>query len=156
MPHHPTESEISQWQRWFAIECNNCAWSIADAEERTPTATEEMLHAAHAAAFHWSKVGTDLNVARANMLLGYAHALAGNGGLALRYASGSLDYFRSRDSPDWEVAFAHAVMASAAHAQGDRSLHDRHYQEAARRGETIADAGDREVFMRSFGHVPRP
>lgn len=156
MPDSPSKEEISRWQRWFAIECNNQAWQIAESEERTPGQTEEMLHAAHAAALHWSKVGTELNAARAKMLLGYAHGLAGNGLLALRYARESLDYFISHDSPDWEVAFAHAVMAGAARAQGDRALHERHYREAARLGDAIADTGDREIFMRSFRQVPRP
>jgi hypothetical protein len=156
VPERPTDEEIARWQRWFAIECNNRAWQIAESEARTPAQTEEMLNAAHAAALYWNSVGTDLNAARAKMLLGHAHGLAGIAPLALRYAKESFDYFSSHESPDWEVAFAHAVMAGAAHAHGDRALHERHYREAARLGEEIADAEDREVFMRCFRQVPRP
>lgn len=112
-----------------------------------------MLHAAHAAAWHWARVGTALNEARANMLLGMAHGLADDGNLALRYARLSFNYFNEHDAPVWEQAFAHATLAAAASAAGDRDLHAEHYAEAARLGDSIADAEDREVFLRTFRNV---
>jgi hypothetical protein len=27
--------ELAKWTRWFAIECNNRAWRLAEAEERS-------------------------------------------------------------------------------------------------------------------------
>ena len=115
-----------------------------------------MLHAAHASACHWARVGTALNEARANMLLGMAHALAGDGPLALRYATSAFNYFNEHDAPAWEQAFVHATLAAAAKAAGNPDLHREHYAEAARLGEGIADPQDREVFMRSFTQVPVP
>jgi hypothetical protein len=112
----PSDEEIARWHRWFAMDGNNRAWQIAELANRTPEDVQEMLHAAHAAAWHWSKVGTPLNTARSLMLLGHVHGLAGSASIALDYATSSLSYFTSRESPDWEVAFAHAVMASAARA----------------------------------------
>ena len=113
-----------------------------------------MLHAAHAAAWHWARVGTDLNDARAQMLLGMANALAGDGPLALRYAMSSFNYFNEHQAPDWEQAFAHATLAAAAHAAGDTALHAEHYAEAVRKGDTIADHENRDVFLRTFRQVP--
>ena len=156
MDSHPSQEEISECQRWFGIECNNRAWRLAESPSRTPEETEEMLHAAHAAAWHWSQVGTPLNAARARMLPGHAHALAGCGTLALDYATSGLAYFTAHESPDWEVAFAHAVMASAALASGERPLHAHHHGEAARLGNAIEDADDREIFMRTFRQIPAP
>ena len=46
-----------------------------------------MLDAAHAAAFHWSKVGSELQAIRAKMLLGHVHASLGHGDLAPGYRS---------------------------------------------------------------------
>jgi hypothetical protein len=152
----PSDEEIARWQRWFAVEFNNRAWQLAESAVRTPSETEEMLHAAHAAALHWSRAGTPLHVARAAMLLGHAHGLAGNGRLALRYATASFEHFSSHDSPDWEMAFAHAVMAGAAHAYGDPAMHEKHYREAARLGDAIADDEDRAIFMRSFRQIQAP
>ena len=154
MTDRPSPEDISKWQKWFAVSCNNRAWALVEQAARTPTESHEMLHAAHAAAWHWARVGTDLNDARAQMLLGMAHALAGDGPLALRYAMSSFNYFNEHQAPDWEQAFAHATLAAAAHAAGDTALHAEHYAEAVRKGDTIADHENRDVFLRTFRQVP--
>jgi len=154
MSERPSPEEIAKWQKWFAVSCNNRAWTLVEQPTRTPSESHEMLHAAHAAAWHWTRVGTDLHEARAQMLLGFAHALSGDGPLALRYAMSSFNYFNEHEAPDWEQAFAHATLAIAAHAAGNTPLHAEHYAEANRLGGAIADAEDREVFLRTFRNVP--
>jgi hypothetical protein len=149
----PSSDEIATWHRRFAVTCNNRAWELIERERRTPAEDHEMLHAAHASAWHWARVGTDLNEARARMLLGMAHALAGDGPLALRYATASFNYFNEHAAPVWEQAFAHLVLAAAAHAAGNRALHAEHYPEAARLGGAIEGEEDRAVFMRTFARV---
>ena len=114
-----------------------------------------MLDAAHAARLHW-RVGDELNAARADMLLAHAHAKVGRPDLALRYARRSYDYLMSVESPDWEVAFAHAILANAARAAGDAALHAHHYAQAERAGAAIADDEDRRIFEASFGLIPGP
>jgi predicted enzyme related to lactoylglutathione lyase len=156
MAERPDAADIARWHRYFAVECNNRAWALADAAERTDAQVEELVHAAHAAALHWSQVGTELNSARAELLLAHALALAGDGTPALRYARRSFDYLTTRSSPDWEVAFAHMVLANAAHAAGDRALHARHHTEAARLGAAIAAPEDRQIFETSFRSVSAP
>jgi hypothetical protein len=156
MHERPNTQEIAKWQKWFAVACNNRAWQLIEQGARTPAESHELLHAAHAAAWHWARVGTALTEARANMLLGMAHALTGQGPLALRYAMSSFNYFNEHEAPVWEQAFAHAVLAAAAAASGNRDLHAEHYAEAARLGESIADADERAVFTRSFTQVPPP
>ena len=115
-----------------------------------------MLHAAHAAAYHWSKVGTELHQARAAMLLGHVHALLGRGASAMAYARQSFTFVTSRDSPPWEVAFAHAILANAAAAARDRELHAKHYAMAKDLGAALADAEEREIFDATFRAVPAP
>lgn len=154
MSERPSSEEIAKWQKWFAVSCNNRAWALVEQPTRTPSESHEMLHAAHAAAWHWTRVGTDLHEARAQMLLGFAHGLAGDGPLALRYAMSCFNYFNEHEAPDWEQAFAHATLAVAAHAAGDKTLHGEHYAEATRLGAAIADAQDREIFERTFRQVP--
>ena len=156
MPDRPSDEEIRKWDRWFAVESNNRAWSLSEAETRSPEEEAEMLNAAHAAALHWSKVGTEHNAALAGMLLGRVHALLGHGDLAMRYAQPSFDYFTSRDSADWELAFAHAVLANAAWAAKETTLHARHYALAKELGEAMADVEDREIFEATFRRIPAP
>ena len=57
MYNQPTAEDIARWDRWFAVEMNNQAWSLVENPGRTPAETEDMLHAAHAAALHWKCVG---------------------------------------------------------------------------------------------------
>jgi hypothetical protein len=152
----PTAADIATWHKRFAVSCNNRGWELVENPQRTPSELHEMLHAAHAAAWHWARVGTALHEARANMLLGMAHALASDGDLALRYARLAFNYFNEHEAPTWEQAFVHATLAAAAHAGGDRALHAEHYGEAARLGRLIDDGDERAVFMRTFGQVRGP
>ena len=152
----PSADDIATWQKRFAVVCNNRAWQLVENAHRTPSEMHEMLHAAHASAWHWARVGTALNEARGHMLLGIAHGLASEGPLALRYAMSAFNYFNEHEAPVWEQAFAHASLAAAAKAAGNPELHREHYAEAQRLGEAIAAPEDRAVFLRSFSQVARP
>jgi hypothetical protein len=156
MPADLTPEEIARSHRWHAIECNNLAWVLSDQPDRTPAQDEEMLNAAHASAFHWSRAGDELSQARARMLLGHVHAALGYGRTALAYARQSYDYFAAHQPPDWELAFAHAILAHAAFAAGEAALHRQHYARAQQLGQAIADPEDREIFFGTFNRIPRP
>lgn len=153
----PDPDEIEKWQRWFAIECNNRAWRLAEQATRTSAEDEEMLHSAHAAALHWSRAGGELEHARAAMLLGHAHALAGDGKLALRYAREAFAYVTEHEECEpWEVAFGHAIMANAAAANQESSLHATHYARAKALGNALTDDEERAIFEATFRVIPAP
>lgn len=147
--------DIAKWDKWFGIECNNRAWALSESRTRTPAEDDEMLHTAHAAVLHWSKVGTAHNVALGHMLLGQVHALAGSGTLARRYAQQAFDYVMSRESPAWEVAFVHAILANAAAKTGDLKLHVHCYDKAAKLG-TALPGEERDIFDKTFRVIPAP
>jgi hypothetical protein len=152
----PTEADPAKWHRWFAVEANNLAWRLADSTARGEAGDAEMLDAAHAASFHWARVGTALQRARSQMLLGHVHGLLGQGGPAMTNARAAFDYVLGHDSEPWELAFAHAALANAAAAAGDKSTHARHYGEAKALGAALADAEEREIFDAMFRTVPAP
>jgi hypothetical protein len=156
MPDMVSPEEVAKWNRWFAVECNNRAWRLAEQDARTRDEDEEMLHCAHAAALHWGRVGTDLHRNRAAMLLAHVHALLGDGANALRYARPAFAYVERNESPAWEVAFAHAVLANAAAAAHDRALHAQHYNAARELGAALPDPEDRSIFEATFRVVPAP
>ena len=147
------EAELPRLHKYFAIECNNRAWRLSEATRRTAAEDREMLDAAHAAACHWLKAGTELHAARAAMLLGHVHALLGHGDLAMGYARSSYDFLTSCDSPAWEIAFAHAVLANAAAAARDRATHAAHYARAKALGAALDDE-DRSYFDATFRTIP--
>ena|SRR5579859_4920156 len=138
-------------------ELNNRAWRLAEKPSRTKAEDEEMLNAANAAADHWRKVGDQLKRARAAILLGQVHALLGDGKRALHYAREAFAYVTEHDdSPGWQIAFAHAVMANAAAANGELSLHRTHYQRAKTLGSALNDDEERAIFEATFRTVPVP
>jgi len=156
MPTDLSPDEIARSHRWHAIECNNIAWTLSDLPARTAPQAEEMLNAAHASAFHWGKVGTELNRARAAMLLGHVYAALGLGQAALTYAQQSYDYLAAHEPPDWELAFAHAILAHAAFAAGEDERHQEYYARAQELGQAIADPEDKEIFFHTFNLIPSP
>jgi hypothetical protein len=151
-----SDEEIRKWHRRFAAQCNNRAWRLSEAQTRSATDDTEMLNAAHAAAFHWSKVGTEIHAARADMLLGHVYALLGHAGPAMHYARASFTNVSARESPDWEVALGHAVLANAASAAKNTELHSRHYALAKKIGQALSNAEEREIFEATFCRVPAP
>jgi len=142
----PSDGERAAWHKRFAAECNNRAWDLSTAE-RSPADDREMLDVAHAAAWHWGKVGTELNRMRATMLLAEVHALLGMGERALAHAE---------ESPDWEIAFSHAIYAHAAHVAGRAAEHRDAYAQAEAALAAIADDEDRAIVAATFRHVPLP
>ncbi|HSR48178.1 MAG TPA: hypothetical protein VLL77_09370 [Anaerolineales bacterium] len=156
MPTDTSPEEIARSHRWHAVECNNLAWQLSDEPSRDFSQDQEMLNAAHASAFHWAKVGTELHQARAKMLLAHVHAALGMGPSALTYAQQSFKEISAHQPPDWEIAFLHAVLSHAAFAAGKDDLHQSHYRKARDYGEAIADPQDKEIFLKTFRRLPAP
>jgi hypothetical protein len=150
------DQDIQKWHRWFGVECNNRAWRLSEAQSRTAAEDSEMLNAARAATFHWNKIGTEVHAARAGMLLARVHALLGHGAIAMCYARTAFDSVASRASPDWEIAFAHAVLANAAFAVNDAALHSQHYAVAKKIGLALPNAEERQIFEATFSRIPVP
>ena len=119
----PKDAHPESWHRFFAIESNNKAWTLA--EERTNNENDiELLETANASAWHWQAVGTPLQKMRAKMLLANVYALLGNGEIAFKYASEMHNYFLNKsDTPDWEKAFVHSIYAHAAYVAGEKKLY---------------------------------
>jgi len=155
MSNLPKQVDPAAWHRYFAIECNNRAWALT-VQARTPADDRERLDTAHSAAYHWGHVGTELNHARAALLLAEVHALLGHGNTALSYSTQVREFFLSRATDDWELAFTHAIHAHASHAAGDASGHRAAYREAEDALAAIGDPDDRAIVQQTFDHVPRP
>lgn len=152
----PEDTKPESWHRFFGASANNAAWTLAElpAAEVNP---RDLLNAAHAAAWHWQLVGSELNRMRALMLLAEAHAQAGLGTTALAYADEMRAYFLGVPStPDWEVAFVHVVHAHAAWAAKAKERHAQSYAQAVQAVAAIANEEDRAIVQRVFRHVPGP
>jgi hypothetical protein len=149
------EADAPAWHKRFAARSNNRAWELAS-RDRTPAEDRELLDLAHASAWHWAQVGTELNRMRATLLLAAVHAELGMGASALALAREMHGYFAARATDDWELAMMHAIDAHAAHAAGLVAEHRQAYQRAAAALAAIADDEDRAVVALTFDRVPTP
>ena len=149
------DADARDWHKRFAINANNLAWDLS-IQPRTSAQDREMLDAAHASSYHWRLIGTELNCMRAKMLLAEVHALLGDGAMALSLAKTMHAYFLGRETPDWELAFTHAIHAHAAWVAGQSDLHRSAHAEAVAAIAAIADEENRRIVVATFMHVPLP
>ena len=115
-----------------------------------------MLQAAYAAMYFWKIVGKPSNHAHAAQLLAHVYALLKLPRQAAQYLSKSLPYFMQNDCAPWELAFAHAVAANVALAEGNAAAHARHYSEAKAVAAQITDPETREMLNATLRVVPAP
>lgn len=115
-----------------------------------------MLHAAHAAMHFWKIVGNQGNHAHAAQLLAHVYALLKLPGPAALYLSRSLPYFGRHDCAPWERAFAAAVAANVASAQGNVAAYARHYAEASTCAAQMTDPETRATFEATLRVISAP
>jgi hypothetical protein len=143
--------DLAKAHRWFAVELNNLAWDLVERDARTPDEAERMVHAAHAACYHWLHAGTPLNHQRALCLLSTAYAAAGRAGEAVRYAEACLALCAqlAEEVMSFDRATAHGCAARALALAGrvdEARGHDaRALAAVGRLGED-----DRKVFERLY------
>lgn len=152
----PEDQDPMSWHRYFAVQANNVCWDLTTKKDRAAADDQSMLDAAHTAFFHWAACGTEQNVQRAKMLLAEVYTLLGLGEAALGYAREMHEYFVSHDSPDWEVAFAHCILAHAAHTAGDMTTYRASFDSAVVALEAISDDEDKKIVRATFDLVPQP
>jgi len=145
----PSTKEIEAAHRRLAIDCNNEAWTLAEKPQRSDEESEQMVHIAHAAAWHWSKVGTAANESRADHLLAYVYYDIGS---AERCLAGNLKHDDLLE--DWDLAFAYHVMACAEHLAGDTAQRDQWLSKAKTAGDAIERKQDAEIFFAFLNKTP--
>ncbi|MGI9610157.1 MAG: tetratricopeptide repeat protein [Acidimicrobiia bacterium] len=136
--------------RWFAVETNNETWNWLY-DNASGEAGDPIINVAHASLYHWNRVGTTINRARAASLVANVHSTLGNGALAVALARQSLELTAEAgdEAQDWDVAFAQDSLGRALSASGDPAAADQRIA-ARRAGDAIVEAGDKEVFDEWF------
>lgn len=133
---------VQQAHRWFAVELNNLAWDIVEAESRSEEELERMIHAAHAACFHWLQVGNPLNHLRAESLLASAYFTAGLPEAAVRHAEKCLRLGEAAGNTQsqFDRACTQGCAAAAYVLAGDLSRAKQHFAELQTEYATLEDA----------------
>jgi hypothetical protein len=144
--------DVRRAHRWFAVELNNLAWELVEANDRSAAETERMIHCAHGACFHWLEVGDLLNHLRAQCLLATAYAKAGLAESALRHGERCL--ILSREAGQTQTAFDRATAhgcASAAHLAVGRIAEARSEHQLARSAAAgLAEPSEKLLFAKLY------
>jgi hypothetical protein len=148
--------EEKTWRRRLASRANNRAWSLSEQGSRTPQQDLEMLDAAHASMHLWSTIGSERNLALAQLLLGQVHALLGNASSAMFYALAAQAYLTVNSREVGDVAISHAVLAAAAHCAKDSALHAASYRAAMSLIAEMQAGEDKAIVEATMNVVPRP
>jgi hypothetical protein len=131
--------------RQLGVELYNTTWTLLEKQDRTALETDEMIHRAHASRWHWSNVGTEVNLARGDWLCSRVYAVLGRAEPAQWHARRCLEIDEAaRDREDWDLASAYEAMARALLVGGDRDGAREWAAKARVECAAIADADDRE------------
>ncbi len=141
-----------QWHRSLGIECNNGTYDLLERNDRTEAETEAMIDTAHAAKYHWGKVGVPINQLRAEYLCSRVYAFVGRTEPALHHARKAVALAEQLGVADFDLAFVHEGMARALACASD--------EEAARRelavvaSIPIVDPEDKEIVDADLAKEP--
>jgi len=134
----------------------NRTWTLLETADRTTEQDEEMVHTAHASAFHWAASGLARpeNEAISQWQLSRVYAVVGRGEPALHHARRCLEVCQANGIEGFHLASAHEALARAHWVGGDEAEARRHAALARQAGERIEDAEDREAFDGDMATLP--
>ena len=114
---------ISQAHQEFAKSTYNSIWGLLEKEDRSQEEDQEMLLAAYASLYHWTKVGTAVHHQRGAWMISRDHQSLG----------------------EVEPSLARAYALA-----GDQEIALHHWQQAASLGKRIKDKEDQKIFEGDF------
>ena len=145
------ESLQPEEHRRLGIDLYNRTWTLMDSPG------EEMLHCAHASAYHWMRSGgTTANRARSEWLCSRVYALLGRSEAALHHAHRCIELVESApdEMEDWDLAAAHEALARAHLAAGEIDEARRHLELAREETAKIAEEDDRKHIEADLDSLP--
>lgn len=143
---------LEEAQEASAKRFNGRVWELLETDARRAEEDEELILAQSASLYLWRQVGTVVQEQRGQWLFSRIYAVLERPQEALDHATKCMAITESNRAAmeDFDVAYAHEALARAHALLGNEEIANRHFQEARRRGEAIADPEDREIFMRDF------
>ena len=141
--------------RRLGVDLFNHVWTLLRKEERTREDVDEMVHAAHASAYHWRQVGTPANYARSEWQCSRVYAVLGRAEPALWHARRCLQLGEAHPEAmeEFDLPFAHEAMARALAVGGDADAARRHARRARDAAARIEDAEDRELVLADLATI---
>ena len=142
-------------QRRLATDCFNRAWTLMDKQDRTCDDDDEMLHCAHASAYHWYQVGTAANRARSEWQCARVYSVLGRTEPALHHAHRCLEIVEASpaEMEEFDLPAAYEALARAYAVAGNLD-ESRRYVELGREATAeIEDEDDRKHMEADFATI---
>ena len=141
--------------RTLGVDLFNKTWTLMENPTCTPEQGDELIHCAHASAYHWLQVGTAANRARSEWQCSRVYVTLGRAEPALHHARRCLEISEAAPEAleDWDLPFAHEALARAHALAGDADEAARHLALARELGARIADAEDREILLKDLATI---
>jgi hypothetical protein len=133
--------------KMFAVECNHRVWNLLAKEPRSAEENEEMIHAAHASYYHWSKIGEPVNLQRGEWLISHVYAVLDRKEPAIHHAMKCLSLTEEYKLVDFDLAYAYEAMARAHAAAGNVTEAKKYSNLASKAGDKIKSEEDRKLFF---------
>ena len=141
--------------RRVAIALFNHTWTLLERRERTEDEALEMLHAAHASGFHWSRAGTPRNRSIAEWQVSRVYAVLGRPEPARFHGQVALDLATTHHLAPFYVGAAHEALARAAAIAGDKEGRERHLRAARGLARRVRGREDAALLRADLASVPR-
>jgi DNA-binding transcriptional MerR regulator len=144
--------------RRLGVDLFNYTWTLIEKADRTPEETDEMIHAAHASRFHWSRAGTTVNLGRGEWQIARVYCVLGRAEPALWHAGRCLAYAEAAatagETEAWDLPSAYEAMARANAVAGDIATATSWRDRAREALAAISEADDREIIEGDLATLP--
>ena len=134
----------------------NKTWTMMENPTRSPDEDDEMIHTAHASAYHWLQVGTCANRARSQWQCSRVHVIVGQVEQALYHARRCHELVQANEDDSmelWDLPAAYEALARAHVAAGHRE-EAAHWAELGRTATAkIEDDEERAVLEADFATI---
>lgn len=133
----------------LAKRTNGEAWKLIQNEELSEKEQSLLLYTVFASAYHWTFVGTEVHLQRAEWLISKAYSRLGKGRDALIHAKRCLELTTIGGSgfEDFDYAYAHEAMARAHALNGDFQDASYYYKKAKAYANAIVAIENRRLFL---------
>jgi DNA-binding transcriptional MerR regulator len=134
--------------RQLGVDLFNKTWTLMEKESRTREEDDEMIHCAHASAYHWLQAGTAANRARSEWQCSRMYTVLHRAEPALHHAQRCLEICEASPEAleDWDLPFAHESLARAHALAGDTAPARRHLERARELAAAVTDEDDRTLI----------
>jgi DNA-binding transcriptional MerR regulator len=141
--------------RRLGVDLFNKTWTLMEKDDRTAADDDEMIHCAHASAYHWLYVGTQANRARSEWQCSRMYTVLGRAEPALHHARRCLELCEASpgDLEDWDLPFAYEALARAHAVAGDADESRRYLELGKEEAAKIVEDDDRDLVLADLATI---